>query len=317
MNILLNDGYAFQKGIPQKSILNHMSKDELMLAVGFADQSGESEITLNGAEPMYFEDWEFVVDTVLKTANIKSVSIFTNCIDVERNYQSLIRLTSANVKNIFFFINYNDEKTIGISNYEEMLKGISMIRSLPNSMVIMNINLYDLDQDFKTPLKIASDYKTRFVRWSFTNPDEINTYKGDIVDFYQSKMPLVKEFFLECVKYRIRPMIDCHSIPLCMYDEEMLRLVGMVAEENLRKSTCKPFIDVGPGLETSRCFAYRSEKHDLTKYMNVKDISQLFINMIDDQNSVKDLLPQCDSCASKVAQGQSCGCLQLRKVEVL
>jgi hypothetical protein len=316
MNLLLNDGYAFQRGIPDKSVVNHMTEDEVAFAINFAKESNMKELHINGAEPMYFENWEFIADQIANS-NFEAVSVFTNCIDVERNYLALIRMTTDQKKKIIFFTNYNDEKTIGTTYYEEMKKGFDMLRRLPEVEVIMNINLYDIDQDFKTPLQEAARLKTRYVRWSFTDPAEVNTYKGNIIDFYQSKLPMVKEFFLECARQGLRPMIDCHSIPLCMYDDEMLRLVGMIAEENLRKSTCNPFVDVGPGLETSRCFAYRSEKQNLGSFINITDIEELFRNMVDSVDAQKDLLPECNTCASKIAQGQSCGCLQFRKVEVL
>jgi hypothetical protein len=325
MNILLNDGYSFQRGIPVKSVLNHMSLEELDFALKFAQESNDNTITINGAEAMYFDHWEYLVDKLLQS-NFTTIAIFTNCIDLERNYLSLIKLVSNNSsddegaggrRNIMFVTNYNDEKSIGTKYYEEMKKGFDMLRRLPNSQVIMNINLYDTDQDFKTPLEEAARLKTRNVRWSFTDPDEVNKYRGNIVDFYQSKLPMIKNFFLECVKLKLRPVVDCHSIPLCMYDDEMLRLIGMIAEENLKKSGCQPFIDVGPGLETSRCFAYRGEKHNLASFINITDVEQLFVNMIDNRDASKDLLPECNTCASKVAQGQSCGCLQFRKVEVL
>jgi hypothetical protein len=324
MNILLNDGYSFQRGIPAKSVLNHMTLEELGFALKFAENSGETTITINGAESMYFDNWSYLVDLLL-SSEFQNIVIHTNGIDLERNYPDLVRLVSTNAtgeefktkKNILFCINYNDEKTIGSGYYEEMKNSFDLIKRLPNSVLIMNINLYDIDQDFSTPLAEAARLKTRNVRWSFTDPDEVNKYKGNIIDFYQSKMPLIKNFFLECIKYGIRPTVDCHTLPICMYDDEMLRLVAMVAEENLRKSTCQPFIDVGPGLETSRCFAYRGEKHNLSSFINITDIDQLFNNMIDARDSVKDLLPECNNCASKVAQKQSCGCLQFRKVEVL
>ena len=322
MNILLNNycnlqcEYCFAKDVLEQD-KETLSLKDFNFLLDFTERSHRRDVRWLGGEPLMHPEFPEILNMIFKRKAINQVVIFTNGVLIDKYMKDFAKLSAT--KKISFTINVNDMEQIGKNAYDRMVKNIKALRRLKVG-ITLGINLYKPGQEFQHIVDLTHELKLNGIRWSLTVPNSVEKKFADPKEYYTSRIPLLKAFFTACAMKGIQPHVDCNSVPICMYDDELLRLIalsgGKNPSQNLSKSFCHPVIDVEPDLNAIRCFGFSDEKIDVRDFKDLRQLSEYFDITMQGGNKEKLLIEECRSCVSYKMNGESCGCLAIRHIDV-
>jgi hypothetical protein len=289
---------------------SEMSIDKFKKLMKIADRSNDNSVTLLWENEPH-SDIDSIFNEV-KESKLEEVSLYLtpdiSDYDTIRTIQFQIekKLNIILARDFFRSNLYNDETLINSL--------LTFVNGFPNIRVSIEINLNYDGLYINQAVELAYKLRTDNIKFSIGLTDEDALRTVDPTSFYKDRMNILKSFLLECTKYHILPVVDCHAIPVCMYDDDMLLFTALTNYKNLVKTNCSPFIDINPRSEMSRCYAYNKDKVSVDEFEHSGEMDQFYKAVFDDKAYSKTLIPECKTCASYVLDGKSCGCLVMRGI---
>ena len=298
MNTLLNNfcnlscDYCFANKVieEEKQELKEIDK-----VIDFHKRSNKRQMRFIGGEPTLHSNFS---EILLKAArNNMDIHVFTNGL-YNSEYNYLFKLLDKEV-NVSLLINYNKGKQKESNLHQLKEYGVNFS---------LGINFYKENQDYNYIIDTSKKYNLNRIRWSLVVPNSEEKKKKP-AQYFKRHIPNIKQFIIDCEKNGINPHVDCNNIPICLMDEDALRLISMISENNLRSSTCDPVIDIKPNLDSIRCFAVGEQKVNIKDFRDEKELIDHFNRNIQREH----LFDECENCPTYKVKGKSCGCLAYRE----
>jgi hypothetical protein len=279
--------------------------------LNIADKSGDKNVSIIWENDVH-SDIDGIINE-LKSSKVGEISLYLSPDISEYDIIRTLQIQSEKNLNIIAGTNFfKNELHKNLDVIESITKIVSSFSKIRLSVEI-NLNydgLYAKDAvEFSYKLGLSQ------IGFSIGLTDEDQLRNINPVSFYKDRMSILKEFLMECTRYHITPSVDCHSVPVCMYDDDMLLFTALTNYKNLVKTSCKPFIHIDPKMEMSRCYAYNKEKVSVTEFNDTGEIDRFYNVVFDEKAYSKLLIPECKTCASYILDGKSCGCLVMRGIK--
>jgi hypothetical protein len=304
----LNCEYCFANKIREEEKINMTLKD-FSRVIQFLKESKDSSCCIIGGEPTLHMQFIEMLDMCKNAEYLNHVHVFSNGLFNDKILKYL--LDFSNYKRLSFLINFNLPEFLG-NRINIIRKNIQVLRE--NEIdIILGVNFYKYNQPYQYLLDACFEYNIKSVRWSLVVPNTIEKAAADAKEYFTSFSPAIVRFISDCAKNKITPSVDCNNIPLCMINDEDIKLLATHGNSSLRVSVCSPVIDVLPNLKVVRCFALSDHQAYLTDFKNTDDIHKYFINLIDKKLSEELLIPECAECISYKYRERSCGCLAYKQ----
>jgi len=286
-----------------------MTLDNFRKVLDFQAKSNISDVRILGGEPTIHPKFNEFIKEAQNRKSVGAIHLFTNGL-FKRDVLKALKQASKYVK-ISVLINYNEPKLLGEEKVSLIESNISALTEF--AQVTLGINFYDPEQEYQYIIESTIEHKLSKIRYAVTIPNTIQKAQEDISDYFKSFTPLLVKFFGVIALKKIGITADCNNTPICMWDDDQLRLLSMVALPALKLNLCNPVIDVKVNLEVIRCFGVSDHAMTIDNFDNVQEIHNYFINKIDRVLDKTDLFDECSHCAIKEVQGKSCGCLVYKK----
>lgn len=311
MNIIINNycnlncEYCFANDVIAENKKSMTLKD-FHWVLDFIRESGRKEVRIIGGEPTLHPQFsEFVLES-LRQPFINHLHVFTNGTYNER-IGYLFHIASLS-KGVSLLINLNDPSVIGKEKTKVIAKNLDSLKGT-NIKVTLGINFYKENQDYQYLIDAAKAFGIKNIRWSITVPNTDEKRNFDVKEYFESYIPTIKQFLVDVVKAGLKPHVDCNNIPLCLLDDEALRVIAMVSEANLKTSICNPIIDIKPDLTAIRCFALDDYVVNAKDFTTIAELNSHFSKNVDGQYNGAKLFDVCESCESYQVNGKACACL--------
>lgn len=311
MNILLNNycnltcEYCFANRVLEKDRIN-MTMQGFDKVIEFVKNSGLDSINLIGGEPTLHPKFNEIIDKINDLDFINSIMLFTNGVFNKKQREKL--LAYAKSSKLRMLLNYNDlrdTKAMDIIN--------NNIHELKDSAEItLGINFFKKDQDFEYIIKASKENNLKFIRWSLVVPNTELKAQIDVRNYYIEHKELILRFLKSCLENEIIPHVDCNNIPLCLLNDDEIKLFAFSSERNLKTSVCNTVIDILPNLKVIRCFAFSDFEVDLKDFKNLEELTTHFIELIDNRFNEVPLFDDCEKCKSFQYRSKSCACLKFK-----
>lgn len=314
MNILLNNycnlkcEYCFANEVIAEE-KQAISLEDFQWLIEFLWRSGLDSIRLIGGEPTLHPQFADLLIEVGRHQFIKEILLFTNGTYNDR-IGFLLQLI-AKAKRMNVLLNYNDPEVIGEEKNTIILHNIKNL-SQAEIRTTLGINFYKPDQDYAYLIEAALKYKMK-IRWSIVVPNTEEKKNYDVRKYFSAFVPLISQFIQDCAHLKIQPGVDCNNIPLCLLDDETLRLIALLAENNLKTSICSPVVDVKPSLKAIRCFILNRYEVDIKNFETLEELKGHFHEKVDQEFLGRQLFPECEKCASFQINNKSCACLGFKR----
>lgn len=299
MNILLNNycnlncEYCFaNKVIAEQK--QEMTLENFKWLLNFLIKSEQSQVRLIGGEPTSHPQFKEFVLEALRRPQINSMLVFTNGTFDDR-IAYLLYLASFE-KEVALLINYNHPNIIGEEKDAIIERNIRKL--YPRVKITLGINFYKPNQDYSYIIDKARKYDIKQIRYSIVVPNTEERKRINVYDYFIDFIPTIKQFIMDCVKLGITPHVDCNNIPLCMLDDETLRLFAMVSKDSLKTSICEPVIDVQPTMKAIRCFIMSDYKVNIKDFNTLQELERHFFETVDSKHFNVPIFDECKNCAS-------------------
>lgn len=310
MNIITNNycnlacEYCFAKDVMEED-RQLLSLEDFKWLLDFIEQSGQDEVRMLGGESTLHPNFIDFLEECKNHKGIHRFMLFSNFIFNEKVAEALKDVSKYLYMN--YLVNYNEPKILGEKKVEILERNISTLKNYGD--IVLGINFYDPNQEWKYIVEAAVRHNIRNIRFAITIPNTQEKKELDIKEYFKSFVPVMSKFFLTLAVNGIKANTDCNNTPVCMWDDEILRMLAMSNEEVLKAGICNPVIDVQPTMEAFRCFAHSGNKINIKDYQHLGQLNDHFYQEIDLKLDKIDLFPECSSCVSKAVNGKSCGCL--------
>ena len=310
MNIITNNycnlacEYCFAKDVMEED-RQLLSLDNFRWLLDFIEKSGQDQVRMLGGESTLHPNFIDFLQECKRHRAIHRFQLFSNFIFNEKVAEALKEVS----KDLYmsYLVNYNEPKILGEQKLAILERNITTLRDYGD--ITLGINFYDPNQDWKYIVEAALRHNIKTVRFSITIPNTQEKKELDIKEYFKSFVPVMSQFFLTLALNGLQASTDCNNTPVCMWDDEILRMLAMSNEQVLVAGLCSPVIDVQPSMEAFRCFAHSGNKVNIKDYNNIDELNAYFLETIDSKLDKIDLFPECSSCVSKAVNGKSCGCL--------
>ncbi|MBI9053926.1 MAG: radical SAM protein [Bacteroidales bacterium] len=312
MNILLNNycnltcEYCFANHVLEKDRIN-MSLQSFHKVIEFAKRSNLETINLIGGEPTLHPNFNEIIDKIDQQNFINSIMLFTNGVFKRKQHDRLLEYSKTS--NLKMLINYNDFR--GTKVMDIMNNNIKELRD--HAEITLGINFYKKDQDFDYIIKASKENGLKYIRWSLVVPNTELKAEIDVRNYYLDNKDMILRFLKACLENELIPHVDCNNIPLCLLNDEELRVFAFSSELNLKTSVCETVIDILPNLKVIRCFAFSEYEVDLEDFKDVEELSDHFTRAVDDKFNGVTLFEDCKDCKSFHYRSKSCACLKFKE----
>lgn len=315
MNILLNNycnlncEYCFANEVLEEDRKN-MTKEDFIWLLNFLKRSNTPNIRLIGGEPTLHPQF---IELILEATSKKytnHVHVFSNG-TFNANIGYFLMCLASKV-GVSILLNYNHPDIIGEKFNDIILSHLSEFQK-SNVYITLGINFYKPNQDYHYLINAAKSYGIRDIRWSVVVPNS-DEKKQNPKEYFNQFIPLLKGFLRDCALLDLDPHVDCNNIPLCLFDDDTLRWLCLVAgENNTRVSTCNPVIDVTPNMEALRCFIMNKYRVPIKDFYNLEELNKHFREKVDSKFDGVKLFDACADCASFQVKNRSCACLTYKE----
>lgn len=314
MNIIMNNycnlncEYCFANEVMSENS-KEMTLDDFRKVLDFEAKSNVNEVRLLGGEPTIHPQFAEFVREAYKRKSVKHIQLFTNAL-FDYDVFDVLEEASKYVS-IAVLVNYNEPSVLGEKRVKKIENNIARLTRI--GKVTLGINFYKPDQEYEYIIKTTLKHNIKTLRYAVVIPNTIQKAQSDKKKYFKSFVPVLVNFLGVCALKKIEPRPDCNNTPLCMWDDDQLRLLAMVSPTSLKLNLCSPVLDVKTNLEVIRCFGMSEYKVYLDDFRNAEEIHQHFLKNIDEPLKDVDLFDECENCAVKEVNGRSCGCLAYKK----
>lgn len=317
MNIVINNicnqscEYCFANKVIEEDKRN-MSYEDYKYCLDFLQKNNMKDIRLIGGEPTLHPKFGLFITQALNKG-FKDITIFTNG-TFDESVLDILLYASKNAR-LNIIINFNHKLMVGEKNYQKTVHNIKELVNHCN--LVLGVNIYKPNQDINFYTDIIKKYSSiKNVRFSYVVPNTEGKQNIDLLSYFKSLQPvataLIKACFENNTQIHFSP--DCNNIPLCMLEDDLLRLFAMIDTRLLKPSICKPVLDIKPNLDVIRCFAISDNIVNLKKANTIKELVEHFESN-DKKFDNNPIFEQCKKCTVYLRNNRSCTCLAYRKEE--
>jgi sulfatase maturation enzyme AslB (radical SAM superfamily) len=282
-----------------------MKMEDFKWILDYLESSNEESVRLIGGEPTLHPEFTDFLLEALRRPSLQRLVIFTNGIFSERKAY-LFELASRQ-KPVHLTINVNHPSVIG-RHFKTIEKNLGLLKG--KCMITLGINFYQENQDYVPVLELAQQYGIQKVRYAIAVPNA--SEKVEPVKYFSRFVPVLSSFAADIARLGLDATADCNNIPLCLLDDDTLRMIAMVRESCLKKSTCSAVLDVKPDMSVIRCFGLGDLSVNIKDFSNIAQLNAYFVEKLDRNIKAKTLFESCKDCASYQVSHESCGCLNMR-----
>lgn len=291
--------YCFAKEDILSLKKDEMSIEEFKEILQFVSKSHYEKIRILGGEPTLHRDFKEIIN--LSEKYKKPIEIFTNgfvCKDTVKFLEE---------KNVKFTVNFSARKFT-----EEPKEKLAYFLKKLGPKCALGIN-YTNEFDIKEineVIKTVKKYKLiSMIRLGIASP--VYNLSNNYFDFIKNKIKInkdLRELSKRLFKHKIKIIHDCSYFPVCAIEDETLSLIKKYNDTDI-KTLCinRGALDILPGKEVIRCFAFSTLMFHLERFKNIEEIKNHFSFI--DQFLFKHVTPEmCKTCKFNSFTCQS-GCL--------
>jgi organic radical activating enzyme len=282
-----------------------MSEDDFEWVLDFLERSGDDLRIIGGEPTLHPHFCDFLLEGVTRK-NIKHVHIFSNGTFSSKVLHAIAGCSTE--KQMSMLVNCNSPQDIGEAKYQTVINNVLHLAKKP-IRITLGINVYKPDLDYSYLLELAKSANIKEIRWTVAIPTEKIRSSEAVLKYFAQFVPFMARFVEDCITEGLHPHADCNSIPVCMLDDNTLRLIALIAHDNLKPSICHPVIDVKPDLSVIRCFGMDQLQVNLKDFKKSSDVIDFFKREIDALYVNKPLFDSCERCATFAIKGTACTCL--------
>lgn len=298
---------------------NEITVDAFEKAVDFIVGDGsEKSLGIIGGEPALHSKFDFLMRKVLYDRRIRSVTVFTNGILLDRYWDVLTH------PKVHLLVNCNSPQDMGERNYHRLCGNLEILfcRKLRADYVHLGINMYRPDFEYEYMLDLLARFSLDSVRVSVSVPNLNESRNIDPHVYFNGMKPRVLEFFARLLENGVVPDYDCNKIPLCLItQDELVRFdrfledpaVGPKIEENGIFSPfvrCSPVIDILQDLSAVRCFGLSAcTRQKISDFSGIQELSALYSREIDSYAYNTIYSSRCLDCHRRKVMKCAGGCL--------
>lgn len=316
MNIMVNNycnlrcSYCFASTeMYEKSEKQNMKEKDFFKILTYLKRNGIKEVRIIGGEPTIHPKFKEFLQVVVRDPWFESIFIFSNCtFSLETLYEIML---VAKKKKVVVLPNYNEGEFLGkkrelVENNLKTLTRCGIVKTL-------GINIYSEDFDYTYAIDKAVELGIKQIRWSITTPNYKLSENFDVKGYFRGFYEVLKGFLKACKEKGIYAMLDCNTIPPCVFTEEEKKELTGYKEDLFERTDCGVILDINPELEIFRCFGMSEGYHEKMKAK--KGIQEVVQSIEEEFKEIEDrlLLDECRECKVYERQGRSCSCLVYRR----
>ena len=293
--------YCFLKdwvtGDPAKA--RYMTRADLDTVISWAQQPGYPVIVqLLGGEPTLHPQ---ILDFV-KTLQEKGVTIdtiFSNGLGETKVYEEITEVSKAG-----WLINVDSPDSYTAGEWELLNRNLEVLRWKGKSSMKeggfdkgvfrlqVGITFYKPRQEYSYIIELGKKYDCAYVRCDASRPGRAKCNKYVDFEHLAGLKPTLLNFFKDCVKAGIRPVVD-EPIPPCIFTRKELTYVSLFVEGF--RSVCTPNSDVFPDLTVEHCAPMRGilPPYSIKEYKFMEVLTEHFRNA---EPFKRVVLPRCKGC---------------------
>jgi len=315
MNIMVNNycnlrcSYCFASTeMYEKSEKQNMREKDFFKVLTYLKRNGIREVRIIGGEPTIHPQFKEFLKIVSRDPWFDSVFIFSNCtFSIEVLYEIM---QASKKKKVVVLPNYNEKEFLG-KRKETVEKNLKTLAKC-GIVKTLGINIYAEDFDYTYALNKAEELGIRQIRWSITTPNYKLSEDFQVKEYFRGFYEVLRGFLKECKDRGIYAMLDCNTVPSCVFTEDEKTELLSYKEDLFERTDCSVILDINPQLEVFRCFGMSEGYHE--KLKSKKAIDEVVATMEDEFSVVekKLLLSECEDCETYIKQGKSCSCLVYR-----
>ena len=316
MNIMVNNycnlrcSYCFASTeMYEKAEKQNMKEKDFFKVLTYLKRNGIREVRIIGGEPTIHPKFKEFLQIVTRDPWFESIFIFSNCtFSMEVLYEIMV---AAKKKKVVVLPNYNEKEFLG-KRGEVVEKNLKTLTKC-GIVKTLGINIYSKDFNYSYAIKKAEELGIRQIRWSITTPNYKLSEDFDVKSYFRGFYGVLRGFLRECREKGIYAMLDCNTIPPCVFTEDEKRELLSYKEDLFDRTDCNVILDVNPQLEIFRCFGMSEGYHE--KLKSKKTIGEVRDGMVEEFRGVEEilLLDECRECEIYEKQGRSCSCLVYRR----
>lgn len=296
---------------------NEISLENFNKAINFIAGEDVATVGLIGGEPLTHPLIDDFIDIIIKNNNIKSCTLYTNGILLEKHYKKL------NHDKFRFLINFNHPDQLG-SLYNNIINGLDKLYSSDTVKCFVNIgiNIYKPDFDYSYIFDVLKKYNLSVLRYAITVPNCSKLSELESIEYFKSFKNTVIRFLKDCAERDIITHRDCNTIPSCIFSEDELAFIKKLIDDKKMNPdffhSCNPVIDILPDLTAIRCFGLSEyTKVRIEKFKNPKILREYYFNNIDIFSKALCASKACISCKYRALSSCDGGCLIFKIQDIL
>lgn len=298
---------------------SEITVDAFEKAVNFiVDDGSEKSLGIIGGEPTLHSKFDYLMRKILCDQRIRSVTVFTNGILLDRYWDVLTH------PKVHLLINCNSPRDMGEHNYQRLCSNLKTLfcQKLRTDCVHLGINMYRPDFEYEYMLDLLTRFSLDSVRVSVSVPNINNNHNIDPHAYFNSMKPRVLEFFIRLLENNVVPNYDCNKIPLCLITQgELIQfsrffdnpVVAPKIEESSIFSPfvrCSPVIDILQDLSVVRCFGLSEyTRQKISDFSGIQELSAFYSREIDSYAYNTIYSTQCLDCYHRKVMKCTGGCL--------
>lgn len=315
MNIMVNNycnlrcSYCFASTeMYEKAEKQNMKEKDFFKVLTYLKKNGIREVRIIGGEPTIHPKFIDFLKIITRDHWFESIFIFSNCtFSMEVLYEIML---ASKKKKVVVLPNYNEKEFLGKrgerveKNLESLVK-CGIVKTL-------GINIYSEKFDYSYALDKAKKLGIKQIRWSITTPNYKLSENFEVKEYFRGFYSVLKGFLKECSEKGIYAMLDCNTIPPCVFtEEEKIELLSYKADL-FDRTDCNVILDINPQLEIFRCFGMSEGYHE--KLRSKKTLEEVTKDMKKEFKEIEEekLFSECGECDIYEKQGKSCSCLVYR-----
>ena len=270
-------------------------------AVDFIKTGKNERLGIVGGEPTIHPNFREFIELLNNDNQIFNYILFTNGIEIAK-YIDVLKSDKVNI-----LINCNSPEITG-NLYNKLEDSIRVLAKEKKDKLALGTNIYSADMDYSYIFDLLKLAKSNILRFSvsISNADKINSKNG--LECYEKYIPILHNFYKDCLKNEIIPQFDCNGIPYCLINTEMkktlLRINNLQKKYNIHDKImpepCTPMVNILPDLTAVRSICYPYLKSvNISDFESIDVLKGYFYKEIDSNFNSLFLTEDCKTCNSR------------------
>ncbi|MBQ9246625.1 radical SAM protein [bacterium] len=298
--------YCFASEVVQQET-EMFTVENFIKALNFIKTRKNERVGLVGGEPTIHSKFGDFTKIIQNDNEITNCIIYTNGIELAK-YIEIIKHDKFTL-----LLNCNAPYNIG-NLYNKLEETITILAKEKKNRFNLGINIYKPDMDYSYIFDLLKLSKTNYLRYSISISNAEKAQSSNKLDYYRKFIPIITNFYKDCLKRDIIPSLDCNGIPICLTNNEIkqlqLEIFNIVKEKRtycqIIGNPCPPSVDILPDLTAVRsiCFPY-NKSVPIYDFRIIDMLTEYFINEIDSNFKSLFISEECKTC--KYKQKEICG----------